>query len=176
VRGQLERQVLGQGVQPGLGHRVGGRRGRRDGLQRPHAADADDRPAPASGDHAPGHRLGQEEQGAVEVEVAVVVVLVVLQERLRDEDPGRVDEQGGVRVLGGQLRPDPVQRPVGAQVGRDAHRRTVHGQLGHGALHPVLAAAHDDHRSSGPDHVPRDLPSDPAAAADDDELLPLERS
>src|ERR1700745_3424029 len=45
--GQLDGQVGGQRVQPGLGHRVRGGGGGGDGLVGPHAADVDDGPAAA---------------------------------------------------------------------------------------------------------------------------------
>src|SRR6185437_6400337 len=106
VGGQFDREVLGQRVQPGLGEGVPRRRGGRDGLVGPHAADVDDRAAVALLDHAAGHGLGEEEDGPVQLQVGVVEGAVVVQERLGDEEPGRVDQQGGVGVLGGQLRLD----------------------------------------------------------------------
>src|SRR6185437_13998707 len=90
------------------------------GLVGPHTADVHDRSALAPGDHAAGHGLGDEEHGPVQFGVGVVVGAVVVEERLGDEQPGRVDQQGGVGVLGGQLLADPLHlHPVG-QVGGDA--------------------------------------------------------
>src|SRR5204863_3989978 len=93
VGGQLDGQVVGQRVQPGLGHRVRRGRGSGDGLVGPHAADVDDGPAAAVLDDAARHGLGEEEDGPVQLEVGVVERAVVVQERLGDEEPGRVDQQ-----------------------------------------------------------------------------------
>jgi hypothetical protein len=58
--------------------------------------------------------LAEEEDGAVQFEVGVVRGAVVVQERLEDEESGRVDQQGGVGVLVGQLLANPVHLlPVG---------------------------------------------------------------
>src|SRR6266576_363522 len=43
-------------------------------------------------DHAADHGTGEEEDGQVQFEVGVVEVAVVIQERLGDEEPGRVDQ------------------------------------------------------------------------------------
>src|SRR4029453_1904717 len=72
VRPQLDGQVAGKRVQPGLGQRVARRRGGGDGLVGPHAADVDDGPALAVRDHAAGHGLGEEEDRPVQLEVGVV--------------------------------------------------------------------------------------------------------
>ena len=65
----------------------------------PHAADVDDGAALPAGDHARHDGLGQEEQRVVEVHVGVVELLVVVEERLGDEESGRVDQQGRIGVL-----------------------------------------------------------------------------
>jgi hypothetical protein len=64
---------------------------------------------------------------------------VVVQEGLGDEQADRVDQQGGVGMLVGQLPTDPVYLlPVG-QVGGDAVRRAVLGEGLDGALDQRLA-------------------------------------
>ena len=48
--------------------------------------------AAAGLDHPLGHGLGEEEDRPVQLEVGVVERAVVVQERLGDEKPGRVDQ------------------------------------------------------------------------------------
>ena len=91
----------------------------------PHPADVHDPPAPAPGHHAAGHGLGEKEDGPVQFQVGVVGGAVGVQERGGDEQPGRVDQQGRVGVLGGQLLADGFGlHPVG-QVGGDPVRGAV---------------------------------------------------
>ena len=71
-------------------------------------------------DHPAGHGLGEEEDRPVKLGVGIVVGTVVVQERLGDEQPSRVDQQGGVGVLGGQLLADPLRLHPVCQVGGDA--------------------------------------------------------
>src|SRR5262249_59024792 len=104
--------------------RGGGGGGGRGG---PPGAGVEAGPAAALRDHAAGHGLGEEEDRPVQFEVGVVGGAVVVQERLGDEEPGRVDQQGGVGVLVGQLLADPGGLlPVG-QVGGDAPGSAVPG-------------------------------------------------
>src|SRR5262249_39755780 len=60
VRSQLDRERVRQRVQPAFARRVAGRRGRRDALVGPHAADVDDRAALALLDHPADDRLSEE--------------------------------------------------------------------------------------------------------------------
>ena len=132
-----------------------------------------DPPRPA-GDHAAGHGLGEEEDGPVQFGVGVVVGAVVVQERLGDEQPGRVDQQSRVGVIVGQLLADPFDLvPVG-QVGADAVGRAVLGQGLDGVLDPAGVLADDDGAAAGGHDVRGGLASHPAAAADDHQLLPRE--
>jgi hypothetical protein len=108
--GQLDGQIVGEGVQPRLGHRVRAGGGGRDRLMGPHSADIDDRPAAAAGDHAADHGLGQEERRPVQVVVGVIGGQVVVEERyrtrqlpLRTRQPDRHHQQG-LRPLGRGLR------------------------------------------------------------------------
>jgi hypothetical protein len=94
----------------------------------PHAADVYDRAAVALLDHAANHGLGEEEDGPVQSEVGVIGGAVEVQERLGDEEPGRVHQQGGVGVLAGQLLADPVHLLSVGQVGSDAVGCAVLGQ------------------------------------------------
>jgi hypothetical protein len=94
----------------------------------PHAADVHDGPAAARLDHAAHYRLGQEEDGPAQLGVGVVVGAVMVKVGLGEEAPGRVDQQGSVRVLVGQLLTDPLGLlPVG-QVGGNAVASPVLGQ------------------------------------------------
>ena len=174
VRRQLERQVVGERVQPALGQRVGRRRGRADRLVRPHAADVHDRPALPACHHPLGHGLGQEEDRPVEHLVGVVVGAVVVEERLGHEQPGRVHEQGRVGVVGRQLLAGLVGRPPVRQVRRDPVGLARRRQLLHGAAYLVAVLA-DDHRAAARgDHIGRGLLPHAAAAPDDHQLLSRE--
>src|SRR6185437_5575075 len=119
------------------------------GLVGPHTADVHDRSALASGDHAAGHGLGDEEHGPIQLGVGVVVGAVVVEERLGDEQPGRVDQQGGVGVVVGQLLADPLHlHPVG-QVGGDAPGRAFLGQGLDGVVDLAGVLADNDGAAAG---------------------------
>ena len=66
---------------------------------RPHGADIDDRATRTVGDHARDHGLGEKEQRVVQIEIRVVELGVVVQERFWDEESGRVDHQRCVAVV-----------------------------------------------------------------------------
>jgi hypothetical protein len=68
----------------------------------------------------PDHRLGEERACPIQFEVRVVGGVV--HESIGDEEPGGVDQQGGVRVLVSQLLADPVHLRAVRQVGGDAVR------------------------------------------------------
>ena len=92
VRGQLEREVLGQHVPARLGGGVGARRRRRDRVERPHRADVDDRAAAALA-HRRHDGLGDPVCGAQDrAERLLEMLLGLLLERHRPEDAGAVDE------------------------------------------------------------------------------------
>jgi hypothetical protein len=98
----------------------------------------------------------------------------VVEERLGDEQPGRVDQQGRVGVLGGQLLADPLHLiPVG-QVGGNAPGRALLGQVLDGVVDLVGVVADDDGAAAGGHDVGGGLAAHPAAAADHYELLPGE--
>src|SRR5262249_29303820 len=174
VRGQLHGQVTGESVQAALGQRVPRGRGGGDGLVGPHAADVDDGPALAARDHAAGHGLGDEEDRPVQLEVGVVGGAVVVQERLGDEEARRVDQQGGVGVLVGQLPAYPFDLPTIGQVGGDTVGLAVLAQCLDGVVDLAGVLSDDDGGAAGGHDVGGGLASHPAAAADDYQFLPGE--
>src|ERR1700753_2740536 len=129
----------------------------------PHAADVDDGAAAAAPYHGAGDGLGDEEDGPVQLKVGVVGQAVVVQEGLGYEEPGRVDQQGGVGVLGGKLPADPLHLFPVSQVGGDAVGRGVLGQCLDGVLDLGRFLADDDSAAAGGHHVGGGLPSHPAA-------------
>src|SRR5215469_2586214 len=174
VGGQLDGQDRGKRVQPALAHRVPRRRGDRDALVGPHAADVDDRAAAAVLDHASDDGLGNKERGPVQFEVRVVVAAVVVHEGLGDEEPGRVDQQRGVGVFTGQLLADAVHLRAVGQVRGDAVGGTFFGQCLDGVVDPAGVIADDDGAAAGGYDVFGSLAAHSAAAADDHQLLPGE--
>ena len=111
---------------------------------------------------------------SIQFGVGVVVGAVVIQERLGDEQPGRVDQQGGVGMLGGQLPADPFRLyPVG-QVGSDAVGRALLGQ-GLDSVVDLAGVLADNHGAAvGRHDISGGLASHSAAAADDHQFLPRE--
>lgn len=101
----------------------------------------------------------------------VEVLARVLQEGLRGEDTGRVDQKGGVGVLLGQGGAQAVDGGRVGQVGRQAERLAVGGQGGRRLVGARLAAAGDDGGAAGVQEVTGDGLAHAAGAADDDDLL-----
>src|SRR6516165_5338310 len=172
VPGKLDGQVMGERMQPGFLHRVPRRRGQTDRLMCPHAADVDDGAALPAGDHALNDGLRQEEQGIVELHVRVVDLRVVLEERLGDEESGRIDQQCRIAVL---LRNGALHigdRGAIRQIGGDAPGlATLACQLSDGVVDTVFRQT-DDHRAPAMiDDVDCDLPTDAGTAADNNDLL-----
>jgi hypothetical protein len=98
----------------------------------------------------------------------------VVEERLGNEQPGRVDQQGGVGMLCGQLLADPFRLyPVG-QVGGDAVGRALLGQGLDGVVDLAGGLADDDGAAAGGHDVGGGLAAHPAAAADHYQFLPGE--
>jgi hypothetical protein len=78
-----------------------------------------------------------------------------------DEEPGRVDQQGSVGVLAGQLLADPLHlHPVG-QVGGDAGGFAVLGQRLDRVVDPAGVQADDHGPAAGGDDVGGGLPPIP---------------
>jgi hypothetical protein len=140
----------------------------------PHGADIDDRPAAAARDHAACHGLSQKEDRAVEFVVRVVGGPVVVEERLRSEHTGGVDQERGIGVLGCQLLLYPGDLVTAGEVGSDAPRRAVGRQGHHGLVNPALLAADDDSAAATSHHVGRGLPAHSTTAPDHDQLAILE--
>jgi hypothetical protein len=125
-------------------------------------------------DHAAGHGLGEEEDRPVQLKVGVVGGAVVVQERLEDEQAHRVDQQGGVGVLLGQLPAHPFGLLTIGQVGGDAIGLAVLGQCLDGVVDLAGVLSDDDGAAAGGHDVGGGLASHPAAAADDHQFLPGE--
>src|SRR5215468_663930 len=70
VTTKLHREILGEGVQASLLHRICRRRSRLDRLMRPHRADVDDRPATVL-HHVSGDGLRDKKECAIEIHIAV---------------------------------------------------------------------------------------------------------
>src|ERR1700746_1319625 len=87
-------------MQPGFCHRIGGRRGRLDGLLGPHRADIDDGTTLVSIYQVFGHTLGDEKDGLADFEVAVVISLGVFYKRFWSKDARGIQQHGRVAVLG----------------------------------------------------------------------------
>ena len=141
---QFHGEMLCEGMEAGLGHRVGRARGGLDCLLGPHGADHNDGPA-AVVLHVLRDGLGDEEGGLVELVVRVVITGVVLEERLGGEDAGGDDEVLQADVVGGGDALDDG-RP-GLDAGEVGLPRGDRGGLG-GELRRsgelLLAAPHDD--------------------------------
>jgi hypothetical protein len=91
----------------------------------------------------------------------------MIKEGRREEDPGRVDQQGGVGVLAGQLLPDLLHLAPVRQVRRDAVGRAVLGQCLDRVVDLVAFLADDDGAAARGHDIGSRLPPHPAAAADD---------
>jgi len=125
-------------------------------------------------DHAAGHGLGEEEDRPVQLEVGVVGGAVIVQEGLGDEQARRVDQQGGVGVLLGQLPAYPFDLLTIGQVGGDAVGLAVLGQCLDGVVDLAGVLADDDGGAAGGHDVGGGLASHSAAAAHDHQFLPGE--
>ena len=154
---QFHREVVGQRMHAGLGHRVPGRRRRRDRLVGPHAADVDDRAAGACGLHTPYHGLGEEERGPTQLQIRVVVLLAVVEEVLGDEESGRVDQQRRIRVLSGELRLDLRYLAAVGEVRGDAPGSPSSRQLRDRLIDLGLLPPDDDGVAALPRRRPRRL-------------------
>lgn len=167
---QLHRHVLGQGVQPRLGHGIGRRRGRLDGLVGPHGTDMDDGPA-AVGRHVLRRLLADEEERPVEGQVGVVVRGRMLQKRFGGEDPGGIHQVVDPLHLLAQVAHEPLHlgrlRQVAAHGGDQAGRREL--LPGSGQL--LLPPAHQRHPGPRMHQHSGRLQPHAAAAADDQRLF-----
>lgn len=102
---------------------------------------------------------------------AVVVLGRVLQEGLRGEDTGRVDEESGVGVLFGEGDAQAVDGRGVGEVGRQADGVAVGGQGSRRFIGAGLRAAGDDGAAAGVEDMAGDGVVHAAGAADDDDLL-----
>ena len=147
IVGQLHCEVLREGVQAGLRHRVRGGRRRLHRLPRPHRADVHDRAA-AVRLHALRRGLGNEERGAVELVVVVVVFLGMLEERLRAEVAGRVHEiPDGAELV--EFGDEPVDGRLVREVEPGGRDVAEGGQLADRFVEP-LARARDQMNALAP--------------------------
>ena len=93
--------------------------------------------------HVPGHRLGNKEQTAVEIQVFVVVGLGVFQEGGRLEDPGSVDQVLDVAFFVLHLCDESIDLGLIIEIDRGGLDRAVGGQLGLGLGQASLITGHD---------------------------------
>jgi hypothetical protein len=98
----------------------------------------------------------------------------VLQERLGDEEARRVDQQGRIGVVVGQLLLDSGHLLAVREVDGDAVGLAVLGQGLDGVVDLSGILSDDDGAATARDDVDGRLASHPAAAADDDQFLPGE--
>ena len=119
---------------------------------RPHAADVDDGTATSAGNHIAYHGLGEQEHGAIQLEVGVVVCCAVVEVVLWNEESRRVDEQGRVRMRR-ELRLNPGNLVAVRKVGRDAPRRAVFRQFRDGLINLRLVPTNDDRAATVLDDI-----------------------